>query len=288
MRRHRRLIGLAAGGLVVAVALITSAPNLKHLRAVTHGLPAPAAKLKPTVLNAAPGRQERAQGLEHLSPIIVVRAFAHAYARYLGGGGQAGLLPFTTAAVRATIRQTGPIPARGVAGVTSLAALGEVNGPDPGSQQIALTIRNAKHGFRAEITLGYKGGWRVTTLVPPDYDSILGPPPYDTAPTGPASVRAAASSFTRSYVAYTYGHAGAGKLEAVDKHEQAALAANPPIVRSAIRSLKPRIESMTLKPSGGGWSAFADVSDGEESYWLISDLRRIGGRWLVVYVQPAG
>jgi hypothetical protein len=98
----------------------------------------------------------------------------------------------------------------------------------------------------------------------------------------------AALTFTNSYLAYTYGHATAEQLHDLTPHLRAAIAANPPRVPATVRALHPCIASLALTPHRAGWFANANVTDGQDTYQVISLLERFGAEWLAVTPRSAG
>ena len=95
-------------------------------------------------------------------------------------------------------------------------------------------------------------------------------------------------TFTTSYLAYTYGHARAGQLRELSTGLRAALAANPPRVPPTVRALDPRVASLALSPDGRDWLASANVTDGQNTYQVISILGRVHGSWRVMALRSAG
>ena len=115
--------------------------------------------------------------------------------------------------------------------------------------------------------------------------------PAASAPlSGPAAARRAALAFTNSYLAYTYGHATASQLRDLTPELRAAITANPPRVPATIHALHPRIATLALTPlpHHPGWQADANVTDGQDTYQVISLVGRIHGEWLVVALKSAG
>jgi len=59
-------------------------------------------------------------------------------------------------------------------------------------------------------------------------------------------------------------------------------------VPATIRALHPRIASLALTPHRAGWLVNANVTDGQDTYQIISLTRRIHGEWLVIALDSAG
>ena len=125
-------------------------------------------------------------------------------------------------------------------------------------------------------------------LVGPDPDTLIAPTPPALRPTGPAAARRAALGFTRSYLDYTYGHATARQLRDLTPTLQGAIASAPPQVPAAIRLREPRIASLTLAPQHGAWLANANVTDGQDTYEVISLVHCVDGDWLAFALRSAG
>ena len=95
-------------------------------------------------------------------------------------------------------------------------------------------------------------------------------------------------TFTTGYLAFTYGHAGIGQLRGVTSKLRAELAAHLPRVPTTVRARDPRVASLALSPDGKGWLASANVTDAQNTYQVISILRRVHGSWRVVALRSAG
>jgi len=104
----------------------------------------------------------------------------------------------------------------------------------------------------------------------------------------PAAARRAALAFTNSYLDYTYGHATAKQLRDLSRELRAAITANPPRVPATIHALHPRIATLALTPHHPDWLADANVTDGQDTYQVISLVGRIHSEWLVVALTSAG
>jgi hypothetical protein len=221
------------------------------------------------------------------TPRTVATAFAAAYARYLQGALPADRLPACSPAARTMVVQSGPLGARLRVRQLRLTA---VNGA-PGSWAARFAILDARGRgeVSAELVLTpTRTGWEVAEVVGPDLDTLLATPMPAVRPTGPAAARQAATGFVVSYLAYTYDHAGVEALRDLTASLRAGLAGHPPRVPQSIRSLDPRVASLTLSPDGTDWVASANVTDGQNTYQVISVVGRVGARWLVVALQSGG
>ena len=131
-------------------------------------------------------------------------------------------------------------------------------------------------------------GWQLAELVAPDPDILIASPSSAARPVGPDAARDTAMTFTTGYLAYTYGHARAGQLRELSTGLRATLAANPPRVPPTVRALDPRIASLALSPDGKDWLASANVTDGQNTYQVISILGRVHGSWCAMALRSAG
>jgi hypothetical protein len=234
-------------------------------------------------LTARPSGPARRAG-----PRAVATAFAAAYARYLQGRLPAGQLPACTPAAQAMIAQSGPLPARLRRGPLRL--IGVRGGPRSFSARFLLTGALGPHALSAGLLLAPSGsGWEIDAVDPPDLDPV--PPSPAPArlpggpPGGPAAARTAALAFTDSWLAFTYGHAGASELQALSAALRSRLAASPPRVPTAIRALHPRVASLALTREGTRRSADANVTDGPDTYQVIALLARTHAGWLVIALR---
>ena len=185
------------------------------------------------------------------------------------------------------VRQSGRLPARLHVTEVRLASL--TGGGDSWTAHLAMIDAHGRQTTIAHLVLtAASSRWMVLELVAPDPDTLIAPTPPAPRPTGPAAARRAALGFTQSYLAYTYGHATARQLRDLTPTLRAAIASNPPQVPAAIRALHPRIASLTLTPQHGAWLANANVTDGQDTYQVISLLHRLDGDWLAFALRSAG
>jgi hypothetical protein len=282
-RRARILKRSALGGLcVLAVASVTarhasSSPSGRRAAAPS---PARSTMTRPTI--AGP-RSTVATS----APRVVATAFARAYARYLQGALPAERLPACSPVARAMVVQSGPLGAR--LGVRQL-RLTAVNGARASwAARFAILDTHGRGEVSAELVLTpTRTGWEVGEVVAPNLDTLLATPMPAVRPPGPAAARQAATGFVVSYLAYTYGHAGVEALRDLTATLRATLAGHPPRVPQGIRSLDPRVASLTLSPDGTEWLASANVTDRQNTYEVISVVGRVRGRWLVVALGSRG
>jgi hypothetical protein len=253
-------IWLLSIAIVVAVVLV-AALGRGH-SAGNHRQAAPSATATPPTIQPSP-------------PSSTASVFAKQYVRYLGGETNPSTLTLATAPVRRIARQAGPIPPRSRSGQLRLISLQPVSG-----QQAAFTMiaHEAQHTLIAQFAMAQlEGQWRVIRLVPPDFAvrlaSISAPPlgvkSTPSNPSPPPGARAAALAFVRRYLLYSYGRTPASGLKAITATLQRTLAAQPPRVPTAVRSLTPSIRSLTLEhPDGRQWTAIASVTDGQRTYLI--------------------
>ena len=185
------------------------------------------------------------------------------------------------------VRQSGPLPAR--LHVTNGRLTSLTGGGDSWTAHLVIIDARGRQTSTAQLVLTPTGGgWMVVELVPPDLDTLIAPTPPALRPTGPPPARRAALGFTRSFLDYTYGHATARQLRDLTPTLRAAIASNPPQVPAAIRALHPRIASLALTPQHGAWVAEANVTDGQDTYQVISLLHRLDRDWLAFALRSAG
>jgi hypothetical protein len=213
--------------------------------------------------------------------------FARAYARYLAGRLPAERLPALSPEATAMVRQSGPLPAR--LHIRRVQLISVDGARISWTARFAVTDARGRFVLPAGLLLAPGGtGWQLAELVAPDPNILIASPSSAARPTGPAAARATAMTFTSAYLAYTYGHAGAGQLRELSTGLRAALAANPPRVPQTVRALDPRIATLALSPDGREWLASANVTDGQNTYQVISILGRVHGRWRVIALRSAG
>jgi hypothetical protein len=220
-------------------------------------------------------------------PRAVATTVARAYARYLADQLPAQRLPALTPQALAIARNSGPLPARLQATQVRLTSL--TGAGDSWTAHFKIIDARGRQTTTAQLVLAATAGpWQVAELIPPDPDTLLTPPQPAAPLSGPAPARRAALAFTNSYLAYTYGHANVSQLHDLTPELQAATAANPPRVPATIQALHPRIATLALTPHPpGSWLAEANVTDGQNTYQVISLIGRIHREWLVVALTSA-
>ena len=272
---------LLAAVCVLAIAAAATQPGrtrtAKHIGAVGRTLPATViAQPSRSALSAARGQ-----------PRAVAAAVARAYARYLANQLPARRLPALTPQALTMARQSGPLPAR--LHVTNGRLTSLTGGGDSWTAHFAIIDARGRqtdhrptrpHANRRRVE-----GCRAGPARPRHPDR---PDPARAAADRPAAARRAALEFTQSYLAYTYGHAAAEQLRDLTPTLRAAIASNPPQVPAAIRALHPRIASLALTPQHGAWLAEANVTDGQDTYQVISLLHRVDRDWLAFALRSAG
>jgi hypothetical protein len=220
-------------------------------------------------------------------PRAFAAAIARAYARDLANQLSARQLPGLTPQAMMIVRQSGRLPAR--LHVTEVRLTSLTGGGNSWTSHVAIVDAHGRQATTAQIVLtAANSRWMVLELVPPDPDTLITPTPPALRPTGPPSARRAALGFTQSFVEYTYGHATAEQLRDLTPTLRAAIASNPPQVPAAIRGLHPRIASLALTPQHGAWLAEANVTDGQDTYQIISLLHRLDRDWLAFALRSAG
>jgi hypothetical protein len=187
-----------------------------------------------------------------------------------------------------TARTSGPLPAR--LQVTQVRLTSLTGAGDSWTAHFNIIDAHGRQTTTTQLGLAATGGtWQVAELIPPDPDTLLTPPQPAAPLSGPAAARRAALAFTNSYLDYTYGHATPSQLRDLTPELRAAITANPPRVPATIHALHPRIATLALTPHRPGWwLADANVTDGQDTYQVISLIGRTHREWLVVALKSAG
>jgi hypothetical protein len=257
-----------------------STHTAKHLSA--------AVRSAPTNVTPYPGRPH---SIPHTAPDAQPRAIAttiaDAYARYLAHQLPAQRLPALTPQALATARDSGPLPTR--LHVTQVQLTSLTGTGDSWTAHFTIIDARGRQTTTAQLVLSPTAGpWQVAELIPPDPDTLLTRPRPAAPLSGPVAARRAALAFTNSYLDYTYGHANVSQLRDLTPELQAAIAANPPRVPATIQALHPRIATLALTPHPpGSWLAETNVTDGQNTYQVISLIGRIHREWLVVALTSA-
>jgi hypothetical protein len=217
-------------------------------------------------------------------PLQVLRTFAAAYGAYLDGRVPATTLPDATATARAQVGP--PIPAARRAGTLALVAVAQI----AGGPSYIVTLRDHAHTFGTQLTLTTTtAGSVVSTVSPPDLDTILGPPARAIpSPAGSAGAHHAASAFIGGYLAWLYGHGPADAITDATPSLLARLEANPPNIPPPFRSRYAHVVAVGLKAephAHAAWLAYVSVNDSEQTYDLTLTVISAQGRWLVAKVR---
>jgi hypothetical protein len=208
-------------------------------------------------------------------------AFAAAYVQFLDGHGSADGLPYSSASVRGRAATGGQLPAGDRRGSLQLVGV-KTSGPD----QIILSARNDKGILYAQETLTntQRQGWRVTSLMTPDFEQAFakGSSAAAPQPAGSAAAKQAARTFLAGFLPYYYGHGSAKAIRDATPALVKQLAAHPPNVPPTMTRLRGRVGAIGMQRIHTGWLALAEITDGQETYQLNLSLRSQHGRWLVV------
>jgi len=243
----------------------------------TSGTTSSAASGSPTsTSSAAPHPQGTAQA--------AARRFALAYAQVLMGQRAASSLPLSSSGVISEASQVSRPPA---SLRTRAITVGAVTGAGRSwATQLRLVTAQGERSVSADVTVAATTqGWEVVSLLPPDFDQVLAPNPPAPRPGGPGAVRAAATAFTRTYLAFTYGQAKVGAIQNVSAALRKQLAASPPQVPASVRSLHPRIAALSLSRQGREWVSSANTTDGQNTYLVIAVLAQHGDHWVAVSLK---
>jgi hypothetical protein len=156
--------------------------------------------------------------------------------------------------------------------------------------------QSAANSLPAPSTTTATSGETTSPATPPATKTRHGPKPRGRfarpiprtkTPLEPAGARAVAQTFLRSYLAFMYGHATARQLQDVTGEQRAILATQPPRVPASIRALRPAVRTLALEvPDPPDWTAIATITDGHNTYLVVCELQRLGGRWIVASIQP--
>lgn len=147
---------------------------------------------------------------------------------------------------------------------------------------LAASRRVSQHSptRRRASTTSLRGGasWSASTRSPAG----------NAAPVAPVAARVA-HRFLTGYLAYLYGHAGAGAITDTTPSLARSLRAQPPLVSPATRQRYPRVRSLRpMSAPVGMVGVSALVGDGElASYTVGLLLERQHGRLLVRTVEAA-
>jgi hypothetical protein len=117
-----------------------------------------------------------------------------------------------------------------------------------------------------------------TQTAPPD-QAMVGPPVRVVVRSAPSAARAAAAAFLASYLRLSYGHDHGSALTDATPSLAHYLTSPPPQVTPAIKALHPRVDSVALERTGGGWVGVATISDGASTYVLSCAMTRSGTSW---------
>ena len=212
------------------------------------------------------------------------RRFAAAYAQILMAQRGVSSLPLSSSGVLSEVSQASRPPSTLHARAITV---GAVTGAGTSwATQFQLVTNRGRQSVSADVTVAATTrGWEVVSFLPPDFDQVLAPNPPSPKPGGPGAVRAAATAFTRTYLAFSYGQAKASAIHDVSAALRKQLAASPPQVPASVRSLHPRIAALSLSRQGREWVSSANTTDGQNTYQVIAVLAQHGGRWVAVSLK---
>jgi hypothetical protein len=275
---------LLAAACLLAIASATVRPASSHTAKHVGGAPP---RVSATVIPQPRRPHSIPRTTPDAQPRAVATTVAGAYARYLAHQLPAQRLPALTPRARATARNDGPLPTR--LQVTQVRLTSLTGAGDSWTAHFTIIDTRGRQATTAQFMLAATASsWQVAELIPPDTDTLLTPPQPAAPLGGPAAARQAALAFTNSYLDYTYGHATASQLRDLTPELRAAVAANPPRVPAIIQALHPRIATLALTPHPpGSWLAEANVTDGQNTYQVISLIGRIHREWLVIALTSA-
>ncbi len=277
MPRRSLLTGLCL--LVIGIAALQPATSSR-----TRTTRAAPPRIPSTTATPPTTRAPKRRGLDARTTAVT---FAKAYAHHLANRLPAERLPTLSPAAAAMARQSGPLPAH--LHIRRVQLISVDGATTNWTAQFAVIDARGRFVLSAGILLApSSAGWQPAEIVAPDPDILIASPSPAGRPTGPHAAPDTAMTFTTGYLAYTSGHANAGQLRELSTGPRAELAANPPRVPPTVRALDPRIASLALSPHGRDWLASANVTDGQNTYQVISILRRVHGSWRVTALRSAG
>ena len=266
--------------LVIGIAALQPATSSS-----TRRTRAAAARIPSTTAARPTTRAPKRRGLDARTTAVT---FARAYARYLANRLPAERLPTLSPAAAAMVRQSGPLPAR--LHIRRVQLISVDGARSSWTARFAVIDARGRFVLSAGLLLApSRAGWELAELVAPDPDILIASPSPAARPVGPDAARDTAMTFTTGYLAYTYGHAGIGQLRGVSS--RAARRARRRTRRGCRRPyarVDPRVASLALSPDGRDWLASANVTDGQNTYQVISILGRVHGSWRVIALRSAG
>ncbi|MFZ0088402.1 MAG: hypothetical protein WAL63_02770 [Solirubrobacteraceae bacterium] len=156
----------------------------------------------------------------------------------------------------------------------------------PGHHNFVVGFTDRAHRFSAQLTVAPdQARWRVTQVLAPDLDSILRPSSPIPLARGSHGASGAAREFLSRYLLWLFGQAPATAIHDGAPQLVAKLKAHPPRVPPTLRHVQLRLVAIGMQPARGGWTALANVTDGQQTYELTLAVVRRGGRWLVNSVR---
>ena len=107
------------------------------------------------------------------------------------------------------------------------------------------------------------------------------------APREARAAAAAASTFLKGYLPYSYGRAKVRRIRAAATPLLRELAASPPRVPASVAQARPQLVSVSAEAATGGSKidVVAVVKDGQRRYSVRLSMREAGGRWVVSAVD---
>ncbi len=270
--RRPTLLAMAIAGVLAGCGSSTHTPSSSS----------PAASTRRSSTSAtASATRTNPRGPASPSLLQVATTFTAAYAHYLDASLTAAALPDASARVRAQPGQLMPARARrGPLAVKSGA-------PVPGGSTFIAELADRAHRFTVQVAVAaVSGRGLVVGVVPPDFDSLVGPPTRPIPqPAGSTAPAATARRFLHAYLPWLYGRGPVTANADATGALLAALTTHPPNIPPSMHGLHPRLAALGMQRQGGAWQALANVTDGRETYELILTLKQTRGRWSVSAVS---
>jgi hypothetical protein len=208
----------------------------------------------------------------------VALAFAGAYVSFLNGRLAASELPDATASVRVTAASGLRVPTayQGKVMLRSVPFTGVLGAMRANA---GLVARAGRYTLETALALTYVGGrWRVTTLVPPDFDTVFSPPAQPASV--PSAVRSAAREFARAYADYRTG-ARPNQPSGSPAIERQIAAHQDPLAAIAHTGATARVLGLQLLSEGDVTPVDATVvAGGRRLAFTFLLQQNASGRWL--------
>ena len=234
MTRRPTLLAIAIAGLMAGCGSTTPTPS--------SGPSAASTRASSTSATASSIRTNT-RGPASPSLLQVARTFTVAYAHYLDASLPAAALPDATAQVRAQPGQLMPAQAR--RGPLAVQSVGQA----PAGSTFIAQLADRGHRFTVQLTVAaLSGRGLVVGVVPPDFDSLVGPPTRPIPqPPGSTAPAATARRFLHGYLPWLYGQGPVTANAHATGPLLAALMTHPPNIPPSMHGLHPRVAALGMQ-----------------------------------------